>query len=111
MAVVQQGLTLDQFLNLPETKPALEYADGMVTRKVAPKGRHSTLQLELAERINRVARSRKSARAWPELRTTFAGHSYVPDLVVYRAARIPRTVAGQIPDDVLTAPDIAFEIV
>jgi Uma2 family endonuclease len=111
MAIVQQGLTLDEFLALPETKPALEYADGTVTRKVAPKGRHSTLQLELAERINRVARPRKSARVWPELRTTFAGKSYVPDLVVYRAERIPRTAAGEILDDVGTAPDVAVEIV
>jgi Uma2 family endonuclease len=111
MAIVQRGLTLDEFLTLPETKPALEYADGLVTRKVAPKGRHSTLQAELVERINRVARPRRSARAWPELRTTFAGNSYVPDLIVYRAARIPRTAAGEIPDDVRTAPDIAVEIV
>jgi Uma2 family endonuclease len=111
MAIGQQGLTLEEFLALPETKPALEYADGTATRKVAPKGQHSTLQAELVERINRVARPRKSARAWPELRTTYAGRSYVPDLVVYRAARIPRTAAGEIPDDIGTVPDITVEIV
>ncbi len=111
MALTRQGLTLDEFLALPEQKPALEYADGRVTRKVAPKGRHSTLQAELVERINRVARPQRAARAWPELRTTFAGKSYVPDVVVYRAERIPRTATGEIPDDVGTAPDIAIEIV
>jgi Uma2 family endonuclease len=111
MAIEQPSLTLDEFLALPETKPAREYADGAVTRKVAPKGRHSTLRAELLERINRVARPRRSARAWPELRTTFAGRSYMPDLVVYRAARIPRTAAGELPDDVGTAPDIAIEII
>jgi hypothetical protein len=41
MVAVKQGLTLDEFLALPERKPALESADGMVTRKTAPKGRHS----------------------------------------------------------------------
>src|SRR4051794_15169351 len=99
MAITRQVLTLEEFLAQPETKPALEFADGMVTRKMAPQGRHSTLQAELVERVNRLARPRRLARAWPELRTTFGGHSYVPDVVVFRADRIPRTPDGQILDD------------
>ena len=31
MAIVQTGLTLEEFLQLPEEKPALEYLDGVVT--------------------------------------------------------------------------------
>ena len=111
MAVARQGLTLDEFLERPEMKPALEYADGVVTRKVAPQGRHSTLQAELVERINRLARPRRVARAWPELRTTFAGSSYVPDVVVFLAERIPRSPDGQILDDVREPPDIVIEVV
>ena len=37
MAITRHGLTLEDFLRLPEEKPALEYeADGTVTQKVAP---------------------------------------------------------------------------
>ena len=111
MVVTRQGLTLEEFLKLPERKPALEYADGVVTRKVTPKWKHSSLQAELVHRINTVARPLKSARAWPELRASFGGRSYVPDVVVYRAGRIPRDSAGEVPDDAQVAPDIAIEIV
>ncbi|HLH23082.1 MAG TPA: Uma2 family endonuclease [Chloroflexota bacterium] len=111
MVAPRQGLTLAEFLARPETKPALEYADGVVTRKAAPKGRHSTLQTELVERLNRLARRRRSARALTELRATFGGRSYVPDVVVFGAERIPRTPEGQIADDVFAPPDIAIEIV
>lgn len=48
MATVQTGLTLEEFLKLPEEKPALEYLDGVVTRKMAPTGPHGELQAELA---------------------------------------------------------------
>ena len=33
MAVKQEGLTLEEFLALPERKPALEFEDGVVTRQ------------------------------------------------------------------------------
>jgi hypothetical protein len=38
-----QGLSLAEFLALPEIKPALEYAEGRVTQKVASEGQHSLL--------------------------------------------------------------------
>ena len=38
MAIVQTGLTLDEFLKWPEEKPAFEFVDGVVTRKMSPKG-------------------------------------------------------------------------
>ena len=47
MAIARQGLTLEEFLALPEEKPALEYHDGTVTQKVTPKPEHSGLQGEL----------------------------------------------------------------
>jgi Uma2 family endonuclease len=110
MAIAPRSMTLDAFLQLDEVEPALEYHDGMVTQKMAPKGRHSAIQVEIVEWINRAARAGRSARALTELRTTFAGASHVPDVVVYRAERIPRDAAGQIPDDVIAPPDIAVEI-
>lgn len=111
MAVTEQRLTLEAFLALPEKKPALEYADGEVTQKVAPKGRHSALQTGLAEWVNRVARPRKLARAFTELRSTYARSSRVPDVSVYRWQRLPRDARGRIADDFQSPPDIAIEIV
>ena len=75
---VGRRMTLDEFLGLPETKPALEYVDGVVTQKVAPQGQHVLLQLNFASRINALTAPSKRALALPELRATFAGLSRVP---------------------------------
>lgn len=111
MAVARERLTLEEFLQLPEEEPALEYFDGVIEQKMSPKTRHSALQGELVERINAVARRRQIARAFPELRSTFGGKSYVPDAAVYRWPRIPRDEEGKLLDDVRIAPDITVEIV
>jgi len=111
MAITQDRLTLEEFLKLPERKPALEFENGTVIQKVSPKLRHSTLQGELVERINRFARPKKLARAFPELRTTFGGFSRVPDVAVYLWERIPRDANGEFADDCREPPDIAIEIV
>jgi Uma2 family endonuclease len=111
MAAPHQHITLDEFLRIPEQEPALEYEDRTVTQKVSPKGKHSALQYALAEHLNRFASTRKLARAFPELRTTYAGRSYVPDLAVYRWERIPIDDAGQVANDFWEPPDIAVEIV
>ncbi len=111
MAISQRRLTLEQFLELPEQKPALELVDGVVTQKVSPQGEHSALQYEFAERVNRFARPRKLARAFPELRGSYAGTSLVPDVAVYRWDRIPRTVSGRLANVFRTPPDIAVEII
>jgi Uma2 family endonuclease len=104
-------MTLAEFLALPEEQPALEYDNGVVTQKVSPKGRHSALQLGMAEQINRQIRPRRLGRAFTELRATFANLSRVPDIAVYHWDRIPRNDAGEVVDDFLEPPDIAIEIV
>jgi Uma2 family endonuclease len=111
MAIAQAPLTLEQFLALRERKPALEFFDGVVTQKVAPRGWHSVIQADFVERTNRVARPRRSGRAFPELRVTFAGSSLVPDVSVFRWERIPRTEAGEVADNFDLPPDVAIEIV
>ena len=111
MAITGQRLTLEDFLALPEEKPALEYFDGVVTQKVAPKGRHSWLQYELSGYFNQSARYRKLVIALPELRTSYAGSSPVPDVAVYRRDRVPWGPGGEVPDDFYEPPDIAVEII
>ena len=110
MAVLQQGLTLEEFLMLPEEKPALEFWEGLVTQKVSPKTRHARMQYKFAELINHFAEPRKLALAFPELRATYDGCSLVPDVAVYRWERIPREPNGRPVNDLFVPPDIAIEI-
>ena len=111
MALTQRRLTLKQFLRLPEEEPALEFEEGTVIQKVSPKGRHSRLQLAIAARFDRFAAPEKMAVTFTELRATFGGRSYVPDVSVYRWARVPVDEAGRVADDFFDPPDIAVEIV
>src|SRR4051812_7363967 len=111
MAITRQGLTLEQFLALPEEKPALEYDDGIVTQKVPPDIRHSALRFQIAVLFNRLILPRKLARAFPELRTTFAGRSRVPDVAVVGWERIARLPDGKLGGGPLREPPlIAVEI-
>jgi Uma2 family endonuclease len=110
-AIAHRRMTLEEFLRLRERKPALEYVDGEVTQKVAAKARHGTLQLRLAMLVEGFGFPSRLARAFPETRATFAGRSYVPDVVVYRWDRIPTTADGEVADDFLLPPDIAVEVI
>jgi len=109
--IVGRRMTLDEFLELPEEKPALEYVDGMVTQKVAPQGQHVLLQLNLANEVNAATAPKKLALALPELRATYAGLSRVPDVAVYLWHRIPRLPNGRVANRFTEPPDIAVEIV
>lgn len=110
MVVAEKRLSLEEFLRLPEEEPALEYEDGRIVQKVSPQGRHSALQGGLVQLFNRHLPRRKLVRAFPELRTTYAGTSTVPDVAVYRWDRIPTDERGQVADTVTDPPDIAIEI-
>jgi Uma2 family endonuclease len=109
MAIARR-LTLDEFLALPEEKPALEYFEGRVKRKVSPKSRHSALQGALTSLFDAYAYPRRLARAFPELRCTYAGASLVPDIVVFSWDRIPAGPDGDLLDDVFVPPDLTVEI-
>ncbi|MFN3927869.1 MAG: hypothetical protein ACK4QL_11280 [Pseudanabaenaceae cyanobacterium] len=45
---------------------------------------HSTLQIQLAPRINQILQPSKLGFAFPELRCSFANVSIVPDIAVLR---------------------------
>ena len=102
--------TLEEFLKLPETKPAKEYLDGKIYQKPMPQGKHSTLQVELASAINQAGKAQKSAYAFTELRCTFAGRSIVPDIAVFEWQNIPLDKNGQIANKFTIAPDWLIEI-
>ena len=103
-------LTLEEFLKLPETKPASEYIDGQIIQKPMPKGKHSTIQTEMATTVNIVLKPRQIARAFSELRCTFGDRSIVPDVSVFAWSRIPRDAKGEIADIFETQPDWTIEI-
>ena len=56
-------ITLEDFLKLPETKPASEFIDGQMLQKPMPQGKHSTIQGDLVSAIDTVLKSERIARA------------------------------------------------
>ena len=110
MAITQRRMTLAEFLELPEQKPALEYLDGVVTQKVSPQFDHGIVQGEFTRLVNNVGHPRRMALAVPELRTTYAGASLVPDVAVYRWERVPRDARGRVIRDATMPPDIVLEV-
>ena len=108
--VPQKIITLEEFLKLPETKPASEYIDGRVIQKPMPQGKHSKLQGKLITAINQVVEDQKIALAFPELRCTFGGRSIVPDVAVFAWGRIPIDGNGDIANVFPICPDWTIEI-
>jgi len=95
MTIATERLTLEEFLKLPETKPASEYIEGEIIQKPLPKTKHSLLQLITWNEINQVTETPKIAYAFPELRCTFGGRSIVPDIAVLLWKFNLMTVANQ----------------
>jgi Uma2 family endonuclease len=105
-----RAITLEEFLKLPETKPASEYVNGEIIQKPMPKGKHSRLQFRLCETINNIAEPLHIASAFPELRCSFGIRSIVPDVAVFKWSRIPFDADGEPPNDFLLCPDWTIEI-
>lgn len=104
-----KALTLDEFLKLPETKPASEFIDGHIIQKSMPQGKHSTIQGDLIPAINGILKPQPIARAYPEWRCTFGGRSVVPGVTVFSWSRIPRDDNGKVSNAFLIPPDWTIE--
>jgi Uma2 family endonuclease len=103
-------LTLEAFLELPETKPASEYIDHQIIQKPMPQGKHSRLQKRLIYRVESILLAAGIGEAFPELRCSFGGRSVVPDVVVLQKSHIPYDANGEIANVVKIAPDWTIEI-
>jgi Uma2 family endonuclease len=103
-------ISLEEFLLLPETKPASEYVEGQIYQKAMPQGKHSTLQTRFGNRINQVGEPQKLAFAFSELRCTFGGRSLVPDIAVFEWSRILLNANGEIENRFEIVPDWTIEI-
>jgi Uma2 family endonuclease len=97
--VIPQSLTLEEFLKLPETKPASEYINGEIL-----------IKSKLCNSINDVAERSHIAYAFSELRCSFGTRSIVPDVAVFKWSRIPFAADGEAPNDFLLSPDWTIEI-
>lgn len=107
---IPKPLTLEEFLQLPETEPASEFIDGQIIRKPMPGGKHSTIQGDLGSGINLALKPQHIARAYSELRCTFGNRSIVPDVSVFRWERIPRDESGKVLNVFPIPPDWIIEI-
>jgi Uma2 family endonuclease len=105
-----KSISLEEFLKLPETKPASEYINGQIIQKPMPQGQHSRIQQKLINSINAAAEDARIALALPELRCTFGGRSTVPDVAVFQWNRLPVNEDGTIANVFNAHPDWTIEI-
>src|SRR4051812_22341075 len=76
---VGQRMTIEEFLALPDQKPALEYADGVVTQKMAPTPNHIELQAILRDAFNAATEQGRRGRTFADIRFRICGLVQVPD--------------------------------
>jgi Uma2 family endonuclease len=103
-------ITLEEFLALPDTKPASEYIDGEIIQKPMPQGQHSVIQGELLIELTLAWRTKGIAQAFPELRCTFGGRAIVPDIAVFEDANVPYDENDEIENIFNLPPDWIIEI-
>src|SRR5687768_1690225 len=96
---VGKRMTLEEFLALPDEKPALEYVDGVVRQKVAAKRVHGSLQAYLATVLNQVAWVRELGMTHTDTRFVTEGRALAPDVSFYRSGRVEGVdSAGRVPE-------------
>jgi Uma2 family endonuclease len=111
MTVTPKRMSLAEFLQQPEVKPARELRNGVVSQKVAPSFPHGSLQMWFGYQVDMFAEPLELARAFTESRVVLGGDTYIPDVVVYRWERLPTDEHGELQFHATTPPDIVVEIV
>jgi len=110
MTISGQRLTLEEFLALPEEKPALEFADGAITAKMSGDMKRARLAAWLAIRLEVGSPVPDPLVPFLNARVIFGGRSYVPDAVAYKTSRVP--LDDDVPFDayLTVPPDVAVEV-
>jgi Uma2 family endonuclease len=107
------GLTLEEFLKLPETKPAKEYECGEVLKKTMPTMLHGVVQSLLSIVVGSFVLKNVLGISGSEIRCIFGPpgreRAYVPDWIFIAAPRLPGD-GGPASAPFRGAPDIAVEI-
>jgi Uma2 family endonuclease len=106
-------LSLQEFLALPETEPASEYACGEVFQKPMPTNAHAILQPYIWMLIYQFLARTRLGRVRTEWRCIFGPprrkRPYIPDVVYVSFERLPPVDAIDQPY-LRVAPDLAVEI-
>jgi len=104
--VTKHGLTVEEYLALPEEKPYAEYINGEVSPKMAPDRNHAGIAGELNYRLG-LYRRQRGGFFGPEGRVMFTGAGDIrfllPDVGYWAEGRA-------VGDRVLTPPTLAIEI-
>jgi Uma2 family endonuclease len=103
-------VSLAEFLSLPDTKPASELVDGVISQKPMPQTEHSRIQYKLCAAINQVAEAGRIACAFPELRCICGDDGIVPDVAVFRWERMLFESDGRLAKRFDLYPDWIIEI-
>ena len=103
-------ISLNEFLDLPETKPTSEFIDGQIIQKPMPQGEHSRIQSKLCAIINQAVEEQRIACAFTELRCLCGQDATVPDITVFYWERIPLTESGRVANRFEIQPDWMIEI-
>ena len=109
-SIASKPFALDDFLALPEVRPALEYHGGRLIQKMSPRWKHGIIQPDLTACLNAFARPRRLGRAVTELRCTFGGESHVFDIAYFARDRIPTPEEQEAVGGIPSPPDLAIEI-
>ena len=108
--LLREVFSLEQFLRMPEIKPALEFIGGRIVQKVSPNIQHSRIGAKLPARIDASAEPEGRGASFVELRCSFDGESYVPDLSFFTTDRLPLDEDGRLIETYRIAPDWSVEI-
>jgi Uma2 family endonuclease len=106
----QHTLSLEEFLALPETKPAKEYINGKTYQKPMPQTQHSRLATKFAGVINDRGEPDCLVSAFCELRCKFGGMAIVPDVVVLEWDHITLDENDEPINKIEIPPDWLIEI-
>jgi Uma2 family endonuclease len=102
--------SLKRFLQLPEVKPPFEYYGGRIVQKMSPSRPHGALTICFGANLLEFVLREDLGMIYSELRCTFGGASYVPDLCFIARGRIPRNSKGELVSKIKFASDLAIEI-
>ena len=101
-------MTLEQFLDRPDTEPASEFVCGEVIQKPMPDRPHASIQAYLMVMLFQFLSQSGLGRVFPEFRCIFGPsgreQAFVPDLVYISRERLTNDRFHHM------APDIAIEV-
>jgi Uma2 family endonuclease len=112
MLTAKKRMTLDEFLELPETEPYSEFICGEVVQKSMPSLFHSAIQARLVIFLGKLLDVTRAGWVVTEARHAqrAEGRAYLPDVGVILTATLPKARREFERGPVERVPDFAIEI-